>query len=75
MKRRKPHSQDLLAGSSQQDGAGFRVFALSDEGKVLITDLLHLKQPCPRTNVFLTQLISTTHNTSTTRPEREREFS
>lgn len=64
-----PHSQDLFAGSSQQDGAGFRVFTLGDEGEVLIADLLHLKQTRPRTNVFLTQLVSPTDDPSPACPD------
>lgn len=72
------HSKDLFAGSSQQDGAGFGIFTLCDEGEVFIADLLHLKQPRPRTNVFLTKLIRPACNTSAARPvcerEREKEF-
>ena len=64
-----PHSQDLFAGSSQQDGAGFRVFTLRDEGEVLITDLLHLKQTRTGPYVFLTQLISPTDDTSPACPD------
>lgn len=68
-----PHSQDLLAGSSQQDGAGFGIFTLSDEGEILITDQLDLKQARPRSHVLLAQLISPTGDTSTARPDMERE--
>lgn len=76
---RVTHSQDLLAGSSQQDGAGFRIFTLSDEGEILVSDLLHLKQPRPQTQVLLTQLVRTAHDAGAARPEggrgeeRERE--
>lgn len=67
------YGEDLLAGSSQQDGAGFGVFALSDEGEIFITDLFHLKQPRPHANVFLAQLVSPTDDASSARPERERD--
>lgn len=65
------HRQDLLACPPQQDGAGFGVFALSDEGEVLISDLLHLKQPSSNAHVLLTQLVRPTHNPGAARPERE----
>lgn len=67
------HRQDLLAGSSQQDGAGFGVFALGDEGEVLVPDLLDLEQPRPRAHVLLTQLVGPTGDTSAARPDSHRE--
>ncbi len=63
------HSEDLLAGSSQQDRAGFRIFTLCDEGKILVTNLLHLKQSRPCADIFLTQLVRPADDASATRPE------
>lgn len=65
------HRQDFLAGSSQQDGAGFGVFALCDEGEVLVSNLLDLKQAGAGSHVLLTQLISTAGDASPTCPEEE----
>lgn len=66
---RAPHRQDLLAGSSQQDGAGFGVFALRDEGEILIADLLHLKQPRPQAHVVLAKLVRPADDPSSARPD------
>lgn len=65
------HSQDLLARPPQQDGAGFRIFTLGDEGEIFVSDLLHLEQPCPHAHVLLTQLVGPTDDTSSARPEGE----
>jgi len=67
------HSQDLLAGAPQQDGAGLGVFTFCDEGEILVTDLLHLKETGSRPHVFLTQLICSAGDTSAARPESESE--
>lgn len=69
----KAHRQDLLASPSQQDGTRFGVFALSDEGEILVSYLFHFKQPRPHTDVFLTQFVCPTDNTSPTSPDRKRE--
>lgn len=67
------YSQDLLAGPPQQDGAGFRIFTLGDKGEILVPNLLDLKQPGPRSHVFLTQLVGPADDTSPTRPEGDTE--
>lgn len=62
------HSQNLLAGTPQQDGTGFGVLALSDEGEVLIADLLHLEQPRTRPDILLFKLVCPTGDPRPTRP-------
>ncbi len=35
--------EDVLGGSSQEDGAGLRILTVFDEGEILVTDLANLE--------------------------------
>ncbi len=35
--------EDVLGGSSQEDGAGLRVLTVFDEGEILVADLANLE--------------------------------
>ena len=54
--------EDVLACTAKQDGAGFGVLALGDEGEVVVANLLNLKQPGAKTNVRLLDLVSAVDN-------------
>lgn len=53
--------QDILAWSTEQDGAGFRSLAFGQEGEVLIADLLDLEQPALRAYVRLLEIVDTVY--------------
>eukprot|EP01137_Pigoraptor_chileana_P019539 Opistho-2@80698 len=60
--------EDVLARTTEENRACLGILALSDEGKVLITNLLHLEKARASANVRLLQLVRAVHNRRTARP-------
>merc|ERR1719158_2800981 len=54
--------KDVFGSSTQQNGACLRIFTIFNEGKILITNLSHLKESGTSSNVILADLISTIDN-------------
>ena len=63
--------QDVLAGSTQHDGAGLGLSTLHQEREVLVSVLPHLKETALCSHVALLQFIRTIADGRSTCPERE----
>ena len=58
--------EDILGGTSEEDGASLGVLALSHEGEIVITNLLNLKESALGTNIRLLKFLRAVNNSGTT---------
>lgn len=57
--------EDILGGAAEENCTGFGIGTLGNEGKVLVTNFLNLKETTPGPNVRFGNIINTIHDGGT----------